>query len=529
MRWSTGEVERFEYDDTDRLVRQSSARSRRSAFGYDGDSMFPSRIEVAGDQGLAVELEWDHGSPTRIVDSDGVVDILTVRRDGTVESVTERPRQHHPLRVDAVRRSSRASCTPTAAPCATNVTPPAACSPWSTPADSVARSAIRRPGGCCPPPIRTARSRRSSTTRPVCRLASSPPTATRPDVAFDDKQRVVGVRFANGDSIGLELDEFGRRDRHRGRRSSLDDRARRVRAHRQAGAIPTVERSPSSTASSAGWMTITDAAGASWRLERDLVEPGPHAHHAIGTRMTAEYSADGLLTSQTTTDGREQDDPLHLSRPDRVESPLATRRIEFRYDAAGRMIGGNSGTGWWTFDLDSNGRIVRRVSPAGREQRYGYNVLDQLTSINVGRRHLGVRLRHGRALAALDRPDRPHVQLRVRPRRSHGRIAGRPRHAGPLRLRPAAAASPRWSTATTARSATSTTRSISSPRSPTSSAAERTSGTTTPVATSPRRGSIRGATRRRSRRLTSSACTGPTISRSATGSSRSRSRCRPTA
>ena len=30
------------------------------------------------------------------------------------------------------------------------------------------------------------------------------------DVLVDDKQRIVGARFANGDAVGLELDEFGR-------------------------------------------------------------------------------------------------------------------------------------------------------------------------------------------------------------------------------------------------------------------------------------------------------------------------------
>ena len=97
VRWSSGDIERYDYDSHDRLVRQFSNAST-TTFTYQGDSVFPSRIDVAGDRGLAVELDWRHGVPTRIADSDGVVDHLDdpTRRDDRRRH--QRCRRHEPLR-----------------------------------------------------------------------------------------------------------------------------------------------------------------------------------------------------------------------------------------------------------------------------------------------------------------------------------------------------------------------------------------------------------------------------------------------
>ena len=379
VRWSTGEVERFEYDDADRLVRQSSSKSS-STFGYHGGSMFPSRIDVAGDHGLSLELVWNHGSPTRIVDSDGVVDILTVRRDGTVESVTDALGNTTRYDVDACGFVTRI------------VNPDGSTVRYERDAAGRLLAMVNAKG-----------QRGEVRYSPAGRLLSAadpngavttleydenglPARLVAADgnaigVAFDDKQRVVGLRFANGDSIGLELDEFGRQ-------IAIEADDRRWTTERDASGRIVKQGDPDGGAIAqhygevAGWMTITDAAGASWRLERDLVNRVRTLSTPSGRRMTAEYSVDGLLTSQTTTDGREQ--AIRYTSAGRIaEIATGDEKVEFRYDAAGRMVGANTGTGWWSFDLDSNGRIVRRVSPAGREQRYGYNVLDQLTSINV--------------------------------------------------------------------------------------------------------------------------------------------------
>ena len=54
-------------------------------------------------------------------------------------------------------------------------------------------------------------------------------------------------------------------------------------------------------------MIITDATGANWRLERDLVNRVRTPPHAVRPEMTAAYNAEGLLTSSPSSDGAEQE------------------------------------------------------------------------------------------------------------------------------------------------------------------------------------------------------------------------------
>ena len=87
---STGQVERFAFDPLDRLVHHTAEQGATTAegtrFEYHGDTLYPRRLEVDGELGLAVELAWEHGVPSLIVDSDGVADEFEVAADGTVTS-----------------------------------------------------------------------------------------------------------------------------------------------------------------------------------------------------------------------------------------------------------------------------------------------------------------------------------------------------------------------------------------------------------------------------------------------------------
>ena len=87
---STGQVERFAFDPLDRLVHHTAEQGATTAegtrFEYHGDTLYPRRLEVDGELGLAVELAWENGVPSLIADSDGVVDEFEVAADGTVTS-----------------------------------------------------------------------------------------------------------------------------------------------------------------------------------------------------------------------------------------------------------------------------------------------------------------------------------------------------------------------------------------------------------------------------------------------------------
>ena len=98
----------------------------------------------------------------------------------------------------------------------------------------------------------------------------------------------------------------------------------------------------------------------------------------------AAFKPEGLLASQTTPDGREE---TYSYTPAGRLAEVDRRRVDAFATATTRPAGSSvptPGSGWWTFDLDAAGRITRRVSPAGREQRYEYNVLGHLVALQVG-------------------------------------------------------------------------------------------------------------------------------------------------
>ena len=381
VRWSSGDVERYDYDWLGRLVRQES-NTATTRFAYDGESLLPSRIEAVGDQGLAVELEWRYGTPSRIVDSDGVVDVIDVRPDGTIAAAT-----------NGVGATTRYDVGPSGAVVAVHHPDGRVVRYERDDAGRVLAvvnaagrrgeirySAAGRLVACIDPDGATTTVDYDAAGLPS-RIVAADGSAT--SVLFDDKQRIIGAQFANGDRIGLELDEFGREIAV----DINDDRW--VTARDPAGRIvervdPTGERMAQEYGDLGGWMQITDAAGQSWRMERDIVNRVRTLTTPDGGRLTATFKPEGLLATQTTPDGGEEA-YVYTSAGRLAEVADGSTTTRYRYDAAGRIVGINAGSGWWTFDLDVAGRIVRRVSPAGREQRYGYDVLGHLASLEAGR------------------------------------------------------------------------------------------------------------------------------------------------
>ena len=378
INWSTGAIDRYTYDHLDRLVSQSSP-DRTTSFEYADGTVFPSRIIVAGDEGITVDLRWQHGAPVRLEDGDGVVDSYDVRSDGTIAAVTNaygattsydahpsgavtrisyadgRVVEHH--RDDAGRlvavvdaAGRRGELRYSAAGRLISVTD-AAGSVTTLEYDS---------------------------TGIPTRVIAADGVAT--ELMFDDQQRPMGVRFANGDTIGLTLDEFGRQ-------VELDVAgARWVTERDNAGRIvkrvdPTGRESIQTYGELVQWSEIADAAAATSRLEMDLARRVTSLKTQAGT-ATATYAESGLVRSETGPDGSTKD--YEYTSGGRLAKVVEqTGTTECRYDEAGQLVATSTGRGWWTFDRDLYGRITRRVSPAGREQRYAYDVLGNVTAIEV--------------------------------------------------------------------------------------------------------------------------------------------------
>ncbi len=200
------------------------------------------------------------------------------------------------------------------------------------------------------------------------------------DFMFDDQQRPIGVRFANGDTIGLTLDEFGRQ-------VALEvTGARWVTERDNAGRIirrvdPTGRETMQTYGELVQWSEITDAAAETSRLEMDLARRVTSLRTDHG-EVEATYAATGLVRSETASDGRTRE-YAYTSGGRLAKVVEESGTVECRYDEAGQLVATNTGTGWWTFDRDLYGRITRRVSPAGREQRYEYDVLGNVKAIVV--------------------------------------------------------------------------------------------------------------------------------------------------
>ena len=262
-----------------------------TTFSYDGDSMFPSRIDVAGEQGLAVDLDWQH----RHADSDRRLRRRRrsphVRPDGTIAAATNGVGDttrydvdasggvvavHHPDgRVVRYERDDAGRLTAVVNAAGQR--------------GEIRYSAAGRILSCVDPNGAVTSVEYDAAGLPA-RLVAADGIAT--DLLVDDKQRIVGARFANGDAIGLELDEFGRQiavDINDDRWVTARDAAGRIVKRTD----PTGHELAQEYGDLGGWMKITDAAGQSWRMERDLVHRVRTLTTPDGRQYTAAFNAGG--------------------------------------------------------------------------------------------------------------------------------------------------------------------------------------------------------------------------------------------
>ena len=315
INWNTGAVDRYTYDHLDRLVAHSSA-DRTTTFEYDDGTVFPSRVAVAGDEGITVGLRWQHGTPVRLEDGDGVVDSFDVRPDGSIAAVT-----------NGYGATTRYDVHPSGAVARISY------------ADGRVVHHDRDDAGRLIAVVDAAGGRGELRYSPAGRLTSvtdaagsvttleydSTGTPTRVIAAdgaathfmFDDQQRPIGVRFANGDTIGLTLDEFGRQvavDVHAVDVASARWVTERDNAGRIAKRVdPTGSESFQTYGELVQWSEITDAAGATSRLEMDLARRVTSLKTQAGD-AEATYAASGLVRSETTPDGTTQRVRLHVRR-----------------------------------------------------------------------------------------------------------------------------------------------------------------------------------------------------------------------
>ena len=87
-----------------------------------------------------------------------------------------------------------------------------------------------------------------------------------------------------------------------------------------------------------GWTQITDAAGQSWRMERDIVARVRTLTTPDGARLSATFSPEGLLAAQSTPDGGEETF-VYTPAGRLAEVADGSTTTRYRYDAAGRIIG----------------------------------------------------------------------------------------------------------------------------------------------------------------------------------------------
>ena len=324
---------------------------------------FRSRIDVAGDRGLAVELDWRDGMPSRIVDSDGVVDAPRdpARRDDRRRH--ERCRRHEPLRRRRRPGRSSPSTIPTAGSCATSATTAGRVHAVVNPAGDAARSATPRPGrirACIDADGAVTSVDYDSAGLPA-RIVAADGVGHRRAVRRQAADRRCAVRQRRHGRP--ELDEFGRQiavdvndDRWVTARDAAGRIVKRDRPDRR-GARPGVRR--------------PRRLDADHRRRRAFLADGARPRrsraHADDTRRRGSYTAafkpEGLLATQTTPDRRRGDLHLHLGRVALPRSPTDRRRCATATTPPAGSSAPTPGSGWWTFDLDAAGRIVRRVSP----------------------------------------------------------------------------------------------------------------------------------------------------------------------
>ena len=246
----------------------------------------------------------------------------------------------------ALRRDRHPVPPRTAARWATSATTPAGCSRWSTRPATAAR--------CATPPA----GRMLSAARPDGAVTSIEydraglPRTRRRAGRHGDRVRVRRRAAHRGRAssptatrIGFDRDELGRETSRRRRRQPVDDRSRPGRPHRQAsptraGVDAEAERRPLGR-----WMSITDATGAALAARARADQPRPHATHAVG-RHEATVHRRRHARVHLVVGRRGAGHPLHRGRAHRVDHrgrpvdrvPLRRGRADDRRQQRHRLV-----------------------------------------------------------------------------------------------------------------------------------------------------------------------------------------------
>ena len=318
------------------------------------------------------------------------------------------------------------------------------------------------------------------------------PDGAATDFVFDDEQRVVGVRFANGDTIGFERDEFGRETAVDvdGSRWTIDrDQAGRVvKVTDPAGVAAEAEHDPLGQ-----WMSIADSTGRAVAARARADRPRPPAAHAHrrargdlhGRRAAGVHLVVGRQrpgTSATPRPGASPRSPRAASG-----SSTATTRPGGCPVSTAAPAGGSSST-------TPTGAWCGGCRPPGASSVYEYDRARLPRVDHGGRRAVVVRPRPAGPAPRPHRSDRAHLDFRLRPAGPDGRLVGPRRRVVALHLR--RPRSRRRAARRSRRGGVVRLQRVppADRRSPTSSAARSTPPTTEPGATRARRTSIRDPT-----------------------------------
>ena len=272
---------------------------------------------------------------------------------------------------------------------------------------------------------------------------------------FDDQQRPIGVRFANGDTIGLTLDEFGRQvDLDVAGARWVTERGQR-RSDRQARRPDGTRIDPD--VRGAGAMVRDRRRRGGDESPRDRPRPPRHVAADAGRDRRCHLRGDRARAQRDRR--RTDDDATTHTRPVVAwrRSIERTGTTECRYDEAGQLVATNNGRGWWTFDRDATGGSPGVCRPQGANSATSTTFSATSRSIEVD----GAVWRFdydpmGRVVQSTD-PTGTHEVVRLRRDGPDGRIARRSRPCRCATSTTSAAASPRWSTQPAGRFVTSTT------------------------------------------------------------------------
>ena len=443
LRWDDGRSQRLVFDARRRLVA-SEQFGVETLLAYDDDSQLPTSISTGG---RTLEVEWRHGTPSRIVDADGVTLTLEPNADGTIAAIadgdgrTTRFRHHRTGKVAVIEHPDGATV---------RYDHDDAGRTTSIIDNSGARATIEHsPAGrlrsITDPLGATYTVEHDSAGRPA-RIID--PLGATTALHTDSWDRLVGTTLPDGTEIRMDLDLGGAplavtvtdragssvwravRDLAGDLTRLIDPLGRTTRFQPGRSRATFVDGNGFEWSTRRDWVArtqqFTEPTGRTWQVGLTPAgEPERLSDGADGV-ATIEYTAAGRERARITPGGsvRYEYDHLGLAtsadhgrgpwrferderqRVTRLVSPGA-RTTEYGYDDAGRVAVVVHGGHAWHYAYDRSGHLVRVTDPVGGTTAFEYNALGGLTSVIDPE---GVRLRYdhdtrGRIIAISDAAD----------------------------------------------------------------------------------------------------------------------------